>query len=109
MIEEHSCQAVLLLQILFEETLYQSSSDGTAFVDILKQKGIIPGIKVDKGVVPLPGTDGETTTQGLDDLGKRCAKYYEQGARFAKWRAVLQIGPTSPSLLVSLLNWLAWT
>eukprot|EP00887_Chlorella_sp_A99_P006841 scaffold2.g6841.t1 len=97
--------------ILFEETLYQNASDGTPFVKLLQSKGIIPGIKaslrrapdrpapplcshrpqararVDKGVVALPGTDGETETQGIDDLGKRCAKYYEQGARFAKWRA----------------------
>ena len=51
------------LQILFEETLYQPAADGTPFADILKSKGIIPGIKVDKGVVPLPDTDGETTTQ----------------------------------------------
>jgi fructose-bisphosphate aldolase, class I len=58
---------------------------------MLQSKNIIPGIKVDKGVVPLGGTDGETETQGIDDLGKRCAKYYEQGARFAKWRAVLKI------------------
>lgn len=52
-----------VLQILFEETLYQNGSDGKPFVDLLKSKGIIPGIKVDKGVVPLPDTDGETTTQ----------------------------------------------
>jgi fructose-bisphosphate aldolase class I len=85
--------------ILFEETLYQNSSSGTPFVKVLQGKGIIPGIKVDKGVVPLKGTDGETTTQGFDDLGKRAAKYYEAGARFAKWRAVLQISATAPSLL----------
>ena len=60
-------------------------------VDLLKKEGIIPGIKVDKGVQPLFGTNGETVTQGIDDLGKRCAKYYAQGARFAKWRAVLKI------------------
>ena len=84
--------------IMFEETLFQSCKDGTAFVDLLKSKGIIPGIKVDKGVVPLPGnTRGETTTSGLDGLGERCAKYYAQGARFAKWRAVLTIGDTLPS------------
>uniref|UniRef100_A0A7S3CXT5 Fructose-bisphosphate aldolase n=1 Tax=Palpitomonas bilix TaxID=652834 RepID=A0A7S3CXT5_9EUKA len=77
--------------ILFEETLYQKSKDGKAFVDMIKAEGVIPGIKVDKGVVPLPGTDGETVTQGLDGLGERCAKYYEAGARFAKWRAVLKI------------------
>jgi len=59
------------------------------------KQGIIPGIKVDKGVQPLFGTDGETVTQGIDDLGKRCAKYYEAGARFAKWRAVLHIKDSS--------------
>ena len=85
--------------ILFEETLYQNASDGTPFVKMLHGKGIIPGIKVDKGVIPLPGTDGETETQGIDDLGKRCAKYYEQGARFAKWRGVLKIGNGCPSEL----------
>jgi fructose-bisphosphate aldolase class I len=85
--------------ILYEETLFQNASDGTPFVKMLQGKGIIPGIKVDKGVVALPGTDGETETQGIDDLGKRCAKYYEQGARFAKWRAVLKIGNGCPSEL----------
>ncbi|CAN7062114.1 unnamed protein product [Brassica rapa subsp. trilocularis] len=85
--------------ILFEETLYQKSSKGTPFVDILKEGGVLPGIKVDKGTVSLPGTNGETTTQGLDGLGERCKKYYEAGARFAKWRAVLKIGPTEPSEL----------
>lgn len=77
--------------ILYEETLYQKADDGTPFVDILKSKGILPGIKVDKGIQPLYGTNGECVTQGIDDLGARCAKYYEQGARFAKWRAVLHI------------------
>lgn len=71
--------------ILFEETLYQRADDGTSFVDLLKRQSIIPGIKVDKGVAALAGTDGETVTQGLDDLGKRCAEYYKAGARFAKW------------------------
>lgn len=66
---------------------------------MLESKGIIPGIKVDKGVKVLAGTDGETETQGIDDLGARCAKYYEQGARFAKWRAVLKISETCPSEL----------
>ena len=70
--------------IMFEETLGQSCRDGTTFVDLLNAKKIIPGIKVDKGVVPLPGnTQGETTTQGLDGLGERCAGYYARGARFA--------------------------
>ncbi|KAJ1627667.1 fructose-bisphosphate aldolase [Pavlovales sp. CCMP2436] len=78
--------------ILFEETLFDVAMDGTTpLVDLLTKQNIIPGIKVDKGVVPLFGSDGETVTQGMDDLGKRCAKYYAAGARFAKWRAVLNI------------------
>ncbi|XP_057720582.1 fructose-bisphosphate aldolase 6, cytosolic [Arachis stenosperma] len=85
--------------ILFEETLYQSTAAGKPFVEVLKDGGVLPGIKVDKGTVELPGTNGETTTQGLDGLGQRCAKYYEAGARFAKWRAVLKIGPNEPSEL----------
>jgi len=83
--------------ILYEETLYQSTASGQPFVDVLKSKGIIPGIKVDLGVKELRGTNGETYTQGFDDLDKRCAKYYQQGARFAKWRAVLKIGEGQPS------------
>jgi len=90
--------------ILFEETLYQKTDDGTPFVQVLKQKGIIPGIKVDKGVVPLAGTIGEGTTQGLDDLDKRCAQYKKDGAQFAKWRCVLNIGPHIPSHLALLEN-----
>ncbi|CAM6100014.1 unnamed protein product [Calypogeia fissa] len=85
--------------ILFEETLYQKADDGTPFVKLLEAEGVVPGIKVDKGVVDLAGTDKETTTQGLDGLGDRCKKYYEAGARFAKWRAVLKIGVTEPSEL----------
>lgn len=77
--------------ILYEETLYQKADDGTPFAEILKSKGIIPGIKVDKGVKDLAGTNGECVTQGIDDLDARCAKYYAAGARFAKWRAVLHI------------------
>lgn len=80
--------------IMFEETLYQKADDGTQFVDILKSKGIVPGIKVDKGIKGLFGTNGECVTQGMDDLDARCAKYYAQGARFAKWRAVLHIKDT---------------
>ena len=77
--------------ICYEETLFQKAADGRQFVDVMKAQGMIPGIKVDMGVQPLPGTDGETVTQGITDLGKRCARYYAQGARFAKWRAVLHI------------------
>jgi fructose-bisphosphate aldolase class I len=72
---------------------------GKPFVELLKEGGVLPGIKVDKGTVELAGTNGETTTQGLDGLGQRCQKYYEAGARFAKWRAVLKIGPNEPSEL----------
>ncbi|KAL5728879.1 fructose-bisphosphate aldolase [Ranunculus cassubicifolius] len=85
--------------ILFEETLYQKTTAGKPFVDVLKEGGVLPGIKVDKGTVELAGTNGETTTQGLDGLAQRCQKYYEAGARFAKWRAVLKIGATEPSQL----------
>jgi fructose-bisphosphate aldolase class I len=83
--------------ILYEETLNQKAADGTPFVDMLRREGVVIGIKVDKGTQNLPGTDGETMTQGLDGLDKRCAEYYKKGARFAKWRAVLKIGPSSPS------------
>jgi fructose-bisphosphate aldolase class I len=85
--------------ILFEETLYQKTADGKPFVDVMKENGIIPGIKVDKGTINLWGTNGETTTQGFDDLHKRCAAYYDAGARFAKWRAVLKIGELEPTEL----------
>lgn len=89
--------------IMFEETLYQKSKEGVQFVDILKGQGIVPGIKVDTGLQVLPGTDGETSTQGLDNLAQRCEAYYKQGARFAKWRAVLKIsegkGPSTQAIL----------
>ncbi|XP_057765407.1 fructose-bisphosphate aldolase 5, cytosolic [Salvia miltiorrhiza] len=85
--------------ILFEETLYQKTSDGKPFVEVLQENNVIPGIKVDKGTVDLAGTNGETTTQGLDALAARCQQYYKAGARFAKWRSVLKIGPTEPSEL----------
>ncbi|KAL8516855.1 hypothetical protein ACS0TY_015204 [Phlomoides rotata] len=65
----------------------------------MKEAGVLPGIKVDKGTVELAGTNGETTTQGLDGLAARCQKYYEAGARFAKWRSVLKIGQNEPSQL----------
>lgn len=82
--------------ITFEETLFDVARDGTTkLVDLLLKQGIVPGIKVDKGVQPLFGTDKETVTQGIDDLGKRCAQYYAAGARFAKWRAVLNINDST--------------
>lgn len=76
--------------ILYEETLFQSAN-GKKMVEMLHAEGIIPGIKVDMGLVALPGTDAEKATQGLDGLAERCQKYYAAGARFAKWRAVLEI------------------
>jgi len=83
--------------ILFHETFYQKADDGTPLVGLLKSNGIIPGIKVDKGVVPLMDTDNECTTQGLDGLSERCAEYKKGGADFAKWRCVLKIGKHTPS------------
>lgn len=77
--------------IMFEETLDQATKDGKNFVELLQEKNIVPGIKVDKGVVIIGGTEDETATQGLDKLGERCAEYYSKGCRFAKWRAVLKI------------------
>ena len=78
--------------ILFEETLYQNHADGESMVDKLEKQGIIPGIKVDKGLKPLPGgLPHETYCSGLDGLVERASDYYERGARFAKWRAVLQL------------------
>ena len=83
--------------ILFEETLYQNAADGTPLVDLITQAGSVPGIKVDKGAKPLPGFPGETITEGLDGLGDRLKKDYERGARFAKWRAVIDIADGIPT------------
>jgi len=84
--------------ILFEETLYETLDDGkTPLINLLKENNIIIGIKVDKGTKALLGTDDEQYTQGLTDLDQRCQAYYKQGARFAKWRAVVKIGPNAPS------------
>jgi fructose-bisphosphate aldolase, class I len=83
--------------IFYEETLFQKASDGTPFPQLLAKKGIIPGIKVDKGAKDLAGAPGETITEGLDGLRERLAKYKEAGARFAKWRAVITIGKDIPS------------
>ncbi len=90
--------------IFFHETFYQKTDDGVSFPKLLKARGIIPGIKVDKGMVELLGTDGETTTQGLDDLGVRCAQYKKDGADFAKWRCALKIGAGMPSQLAVIEN-----
>src|SRR5438094_5975488 len=83
--------------ILFDETIRQSSADGTPFPKVLESRGIIPGIKVDKGAKPLALADGETVTEGLDGLRERLEEYYELGARFTKWRATYSIGDGRPS------------
>ncbi len=88
---------VLSGAILFDETIYQGTNDGVLFIDILKKAGIVPGIKVDEGTIDLAGFPGEKITKGLDGLPERLAKYYELGARFAKWRAVITIGENIPS------------
>src|SRR5215470_4876362 len=83
--------------ILYDETIWQKARDGTPLVRLIEQAGSIPGIKVDEGTKPLPGHPGELITLGLDKLADRLPKYYEQGARFAKWRAVIDIAPGIPS------------
>jgi len=83
--------------ILFDETIRQRLRDGTSFADALRQRGIIPGIKVDTGAKDLAGHPGEKVTEGLDGLGERLAAYASMGARFAKWRAVIAIGDGLPS------------
>jgi fructose-bisphosphate aldolase, class I len=83
--------------ILFDETIRQSASDGTSFVEVLQQAGMIPGIKVDTGAKPLAGFPGETVTEGLDGLRGRLEEYRAMGARFAKWRAVIAVGEGLPT------------
>ena len=85
--------------ILYDETFHQSTADGTPFPQLLEAQGVVPGIKVDTGAKPLAGSpEGEKVTEGLDGLRERLADYYEGGARFAKWRAVIAIdGDRLPS------------
>src|SRR5437764_6767875 len=83
--------------ILFDETIRQSSADGTPFPKVLESRGIIPGIKVDKGAKPLALAEDETVTEGLDGLRERLEEYYELGARCTKWRATYSIGDGTPS------------
>ncbi|MDH3286195.1 MAG: fructose-bisphosphate aldolase class I [Betaproteobacteria bacterium] len=83
--------------ILYDETIRQKSADGTRFVELLGGAGIIPGIKVDTGAKDLAQCPGEKVTEGLDNLAKRCAEYVKLGAKFAKWRAVIEIGTDMPS------------
>src|ERR1700727_2707431 len=81
--------------ILYDETIWQKAKDGTPLVKLIEQSGAIPGIKVDEGTQALPACPGELVTVGLDKLAERLKKYYEGGARFAKWRAVIDIGKSS--------------
>jgi fructose-bisphosphate aldolase, class I len=83
--------------ILYDETIRQKAKDGTPLVELITQAGSLPGIKVDKGTKPLPFCPGETITEGLDGLGERLAEYRALGAKFAKWRAVIDIGAGIPS------------
>src|SRR6059058_2076801 len=83
--------------ILYDETNWQDAKDGTPLVRLIEQSGAIPGIKVDEGTQSLPMCPGELVTVGLDKLAERLKKYYERGARFAKWRAVIDIGPGIPT------------
>jgi fructose-bisphosphate aldolase class I len=83
--------------ILFDETIRQRADDGTPFPEVIARRGVIPGIKVDKGTVPLPGFPGEKVTEGLDGLPGRLDGYAELGAKFTKWRAVITIGDGIPS------------
>ena len=83
--------------ILYDETIRQKGKDGTPLVKVIEKAGSLPGIKVDKGLQPLPFSPGEVITEGLDGLRQRLVEYRELGAKFAKWRAVIDIGPGIPS------------
>ncbi len=83
--------------ILFDETIRQSTKAGVPFTKVMSDAGIVPGIKVDRGTTPLAGFPGELVTEGLDGLRARLEEYYRLGARFAKWRAVINIGEDIPS------------
>lgn len=91
------CEEFISGVILFDETIRQKGSDGTPLPQVLEKKGIIPGIKVDKGVQKLPFSDDEKITEGLDGLRARLVEYRGLGARFAKWRAVIEIADGKPS------------
>ena len=90
--------------ILYDETIRQNAKDGTPLVKLIEAAGSIPGIKVDLGAKPQPGAPGETITEGLDGLGERFKEYYDLGARFAKWRAVIDIGTHIPSYTSIIAN-----
>lgn len=83
--------------ILFDETIRQAAADGTSLVQVIMDQGALPGIKVDQGLQPLTDSPGETLTQGLDGLNERCAEYFQLGAKFTKWRAVIKIDGELPT------------
>jgi fructose-bisphosphate aldolase class I len=90
--------------ILYDETIWQDAKDGTPLIKLIEQSGAIPGIKVDEGTQALPQCPGDVVTAGLDRLAERLKKYYERGARFAKWRAVIDIGPGIPTMTAIEVN-----
>jgi fructose-bisphosphate aldolase class I len=90
--------------ILYDETIWQNAKDGTPLVKIIEQSGAIPGIKVDEGTQALPACPGELITVGLDKLAERLKKYYDRGARFAKWRAVIDVGANVPTMTAIHVN-----
>ncbi len=90
--------------ILYDETIRQNAKDGTPLVKLITQAGSLPGIKVDKGTKPLPFCPNEVITEGLDGLRERLVEYRELGAKFAKWRAVIDIGPGIPSYACLMSN-----
>src|SRR6266478_6713286 len=90
--------------ILYDETIWQNAKDGTPLVKLIEASGAIPGIKVDEGTQALPNCPGELVTTGLDKLAERLKKYYDQGARFAKWRAVIDIAGNVPTMTAIHVN-----
>jgi len=92
--------------IMYEETLENKAPDGTPLLEYLRRENVLAGIKVDKGLSLIPGTQNEMSVQGLDGLAERCKKYYDMGCRFAKWRATYKIGPGLPSKIAIQEN--AW-
>ena len=97
------CEDAISGVILYDETIRQDMDDGTPIPDYLTSRGILPGIKVDTGTIDIDGCPGEKVTKGIEaegewaDLGPRCAEYFEMGARFAKWRAVIKISDITPT------------
>ncbi|XP_076276205.1 fructose-bisphosphate aldolase [Lasioglossum baleicum] len=90
--------------ILHPETVYQKTTDGISFVELLQQKNILPGVKVDTGLVDLFGTNGEKTTEGLDNLQERCIQFKRDGCHFTKWRCTYTISDNTPSQLAMNTN-----